>query len=71
MTAVLTVNEELAQFIENQQGMVDPSALVNKLIHDEMDRQGFQVDKQAPSPLEDKTLEALELFLDEDTHPAE
>ena len=40
-TVVLDIDKDLAEFIRHQSGVVDPSAFVNQLLHQEMQREGF------------------------------
>jgi hypothetical protein len=71
-TLTLTVEEEMARFIASQQGLVDPSALINKLIHEDMERKGIQISSDSKSKLQDdEILQALELHIDENTHAAD
>lgn len=70
-TLTLNVDQELAEFIANQQGSVDPSALINKLLHEEMSRKGIHIDSHLKSKLQDdEVLQALEMHMDENTHAA-
>ena len=69
-TLVLTVDETLGEFLENQQGLSDPSALVNKLLHEAMQNE-VQPAVQASDrglPAHDDVDVALEEHLDENTH---
>ena len=71
-TLVLSVERELVQFMETQQGLVDPSALINKLFHEDMQRKGFKPDSNIKSKLQqDEVLQELELLADEDAFSAE
>jgi hypothetical protein len=69
-TFVLTVDESLADFIYNQQGSVDPSAFVNKLVHDEMARLGKRPSRQSLANARDDVITGLEEYLDKDTPAA-
>ncbi|HEY9686252.1 MAG TPA: hypothetical protein V6C52_04680 [Coleofasciculaceae cyanobacterium] len=70
-TLTLTVDEEMAQFINNQPGTNDPSALINKLFHEEMKRKGFQADPSMRARMRDEVIQEFELFLDANTHAAD
>ncbi len=63
-TVILTLNDEVATFIHNYPGINDPSALVNKLIRAEMQAS----DIETPPTKNDSTKQALEEFVDLDTH---
>lgn len=70
-TLILTVDEELAEFIQNQPGVVDPSAFINKLFHEEMVRKSVRLDPGLKSSIRnDEVKREAELFLDENTHAA-
>ncbi|MCE3235599.1 MAG: hypothetical protein K0Q50_1779 [Vampirovibrio sp.] len=70
-TLTLTVDEEMARFINEQPGLVDTSALINKLIHEDMMRKGITVDPAIKAKLQqDDVLQTLELYADENTHAA-
>jgi hypothetical protein len=70
-TLILTVEEEMAEFIRNQPGMVDPSAFINKLFHDDMARKSITLDPRLRSSIRnDEVKREAELFLDENTHAA-
>ncbi len=51
-TVVISLEEDLAEFLE-EQGQVDPSALINKLLRDEAYRQH----QQGGKPLDPDTLQ--------------
>lgn len=68
---VVSVSDELMGFIQQQYNQIDPSALVNKLIHDEMKRKGFQSRQKIEHASQDPILEELELSLDADTPAAD
>jgi hypothetical protein len=67
-TFVLTVDDELSDFIGSR-GTVDPSALVNQLIRQEMEARNY---RPKPGEVEkisnDPVLVGLEEHLDENTH---
>lgn len=68
-TITLSVDPETAEFIRSQPGTEDPSAIVNKLIQDEMKRKGVTIDQRRKTEIEnDEVLQQFELLLDEDTH---
>lgn len=70
-TLTLTVDEEMARFINEQPGLVDTSALISKLIHEDMMRKGITVDLAIKAKLQqDDVLQTLELYADENTHAA-
>lgn len=68
-TVVLTVDDALAEFMNSQQGLMDPSALINQLIHEEM--AAHEGNKGDPARLDDPVLVEQEAWLDADTHAAE
>jgi len=68
-TLTLEVNDELSEFLNNQAGTTDPSALINKLLRDEMSRQGT-TDRQLQFNDQDGLQAEMENFLDENTHAA-
>jgi hypothetical protein len=70
-TLTLTVDEEMAQFINSQPGTNDPSALINKLFHEEMKRKGFQSDPSVQARMRDEVIQEFELFMDANTHAAD
>ena len=71
-TLTLTVDDELAQFIADLPGLVDPSALINRLLHEDMARRGIQIDPTLKTRLQnDEELNEAEFMLDENTHAAE
>jgi len=71
-TVVLSLDDELAYFMQSQQGMVDPSAFINKLLEDEIERQNVTVDGRLVQRLEnDEILQAVELMMDESTPVAD
>ncbi len=59
-TVTLTLEPELAEFIDQQPGMVDPSAFMARLFYEEMQRQGFQFNAQAKPGEHDEVLHELE-----------
>lgn len=74
-TFVLSLDDDLFDFLESQPGMVDPSSFINQLIQEEMDRVGWQA-PDAPSDTRfhavvDAEQVALERFLDEDIQAAD
>lgn len=70
-TLTLTVDPDTAKFIQEQPGVVDPSALINQLIHEDMTEKGIQLHPKTVNQIEnDEVLQELELYLDEDTHAA-
>lgn len=70
-TLILEVDDDLSAFIENQQGLVDPSALVNKLVREEIKREGLQPEGARQNKTQPNTVHrALEELVDEDTHAA-
>lgn len=70
-TLILEVDDQMSEFIKSQQGLVDPSALVNKLLHEEMAREGIDMNSPGQAATQhDETQVAMEEFLDENTHAA-
>lgn len=69
-TLTLTVDEETARVMtESPAGFGDPSALINKLIHEDMARKGVRIDPTLKSRMQkDDIAQTVELFLDENTH---
>lgn len=70
MTLTLTVDEDLAQFIQHQPGMMDASAFINQLLHDACRRRGIYIDNHLKAKIKDDVNQAAELILDESTHSA-
>lgn len=68
-TLILEVDDRMSEFIKNQQGLVDPSALINKLLREEMAREGMDA-KSGQAPKQDDIKVAMEEFLDENTPAA-
>jgi hypothetical protein len=68
-TLILEVDDQISEFINSQQGLVDPSALVNKLLRDEMKREGSQADGRGEAYNDDIKV-AMEEFVDENTPAA-
>ncbi len=66
-TLVLTLDDELAAFLYNRPGMVDPSAMVNRLVRQAMARHPEQA---ASGTVSDGVSVAMEAMLDEDTPAA-
>lgn len=69
-TLTLTLDNELAEFIQNQQGMVDPSEYMNQLFHEDMKKHGFQADQSTKQAIQDDVIKELELSVDRDLPPA-
>jgi hypothetical protein len=65
---VIDIDKDLAEFVRHQPGAVDPSALVNQLIHQEMQREGFSVSPSQSQGQEkrQKDTQALEDLIDEE-----
>lgn len=63
-TLILDVNNELAQFIDHQPGMVDPSAFINELFHKDMQKHGFQLSSNTQQQMHDEVVKELELWAD-------
>jgi hypothetical protein len=71
-TLTLTVDNALAEFIHALPGFIDPSALMNRLLREDMARCGMQPDATLTARLEnDDVMTLAEFALDEDTHAAE
>ncbi len=69
-TLILEVSEKMSDFIQNQQGAVDPSALVNLLLRKQMARENFQTNPSKTKTDRNDIRAALEDFVDQDTHAA-
>ena len=69
-TLTLTVDEDLAEFVRNQQGIVDPSAFISMLLREDMERRGIRIDSPARSQSQDAISRELELLMDEDAPAA-
>jgi len=65
-TLTLTLDNELAEFIQNQQGMVDPSEYINHLFHEDMKKHGFQLNPTTKQAIQDDVIKELELSVDRD-----
>ena len=65
-TVTLTLGPDLADFIDQQPGMVDPSAFMARLFHEEMKRQGFQFNPNANPGDHDEVLHELERMTERD-----
>lgn len=63
-TLTITVDQDLADFIHRQPGVIDPSAFINKLIHDDIRKQNISPGDTKNNKA-DKTVKELELSLDE------
>jgi hypothetical protein len=66
-TIVLDVDKDLAEFVHRQPGAVDPSAFVNQLLHQEMQREGFTMSasQSKGQASRQKDTQALEDHIDE------
>jgi len=64
-TMTLTVDCQIADFIQNQPGMVDPSAYITQLFHEDMKKHGFQMSPQTKHALNDDVIKELELSVDQ------
>jgi hypothetical protein len=64
-TLTLTVDSELAEFIQHQPGTVDPSAFIMQLFHEDMKKQGFQMSQQTKDALDDDVIKELEASVDQ------
>ena len=69
-TLTLTVSEELGAFIDHQPGEADPSAFIAQLFHQEMQKEGFQMNSNTQAKLRDEVIIELELMADENTPAA-
>lgn len=69
-TLTLTLDQETARFI-CQDPVMDPSALINQLFHQDMTRRGIQIDPEYKTRMKDEMIQAFELYLDEDTPAAD
>jgi hypothetical protein len=65
-TLTLTVDQKLAEFIDAQPGLVDPSEFVNRLFHQDMQKKGFQMSQHTERQLHDDVVKELELMADGD-----
>lgn len=65
-TLILDVNDELAEFIEQQPGLVDTSALINELFHKDMQKKGFHLSPHTQQRMHDEVVKELELWADKD-----
>jgi len=67
-TMVIDIDKDLAEFVRHQPGAIDPSAFVNQLIHQEMQREGFSVSPSQSQGQENrqKDTQALEDLIDEE-----
>ncbi len=64
-TLTLSVDDELADFIDSQQEMADPSVLIMKLFHKDMEKHGFPINSHAAQRAsEDEVIKELELSVD-------
>jgi hypothetical protein len=70
-TFILELEQELVEFIYNQQNFEDPSIFVNHIVREERKRQGFIIDKKGLASYESEAHVALEEFLDENTFAAD
>lgn len=65
-TLSITLEPELADFVQNQAGTVDPSALINKLFYDDMKRKGVTLNSQSQAKVaNDAESRAAEEMLDQ------
>jgi hypothetical protein len=69
-TLTLSLNEELADFIDSQPGMVDPSAFITELFHQDMRKYGFHLSPGNSQGLHDEVVKELELWADKDAPAA-
>ena len=69
-TLTLTLDTEMAEFINNQPEMIDPSEYFNCLFHEDMKKKGFQVHKDTKHAIQDDVIKELELSVDRDLPPA-
>lgn len=65
-TLTITVDNELAEFIDKQPGMVDPSEFINRLFQQDMQKKGFQMSPSTHRELHDEVVKELELMVDQD-----
>jgi hypothetical protein len=63
-TLILDVNDELAEFIDNQPGTVDPSTFMNELFHKDMQKNGFHLSSNTQQQMHDEVVKELELWAD-------
>ena len=63
-TLTLTVDRDLAQFIDDQPGMIDPSAFINQLIHEDMQKKGY-AGKPGSQEHHDAVVSELERWVDQ------
>ena len=67
-TMVIDIDKDLAEFVRHQPGAIDPSAFVNQLMHQEMQREGFSLSSAQYQGQEkrQKDTQALEDLIDEE-----
>jgi len=66
-TLVIDMDKDLAEFVRHQPGSVDPSAFINQLLQQEMQREGFSISDSQSHGQEkrQKDTQALEDLIDE------
>jgi|GEM_PF-2356610 len=67
-TVVIDIDKDLAEFVRHQPGAIDPSAFVNQLLHQEMQREGFTMSasQYRGQAKRQKDTQALEDHIDEE-----
>lgn len=70
-TLLVKLEPENQAFIQAQKDFTDPSALINKLFHEEIQRRGIKIDPALKESMaKDKVGQQLELMADEATPAA-